>query len=68
MVFVGNSPLIVFTSVVVGVVIGSVERHNLVKIKLTESLVGNSTPYPSLTIAYDQVKTRLSESDAGAEE
>ena len=58
-----------FTSdgVVVGVVIRSVERHDLVKIKPTESEAENTdSVYDS--VAYDQVKTALSEPQTVAEE
>ena len=58
---------LVFTSdrVVVGVVLRSEERYDLVKIKPTESEHTDSA-YDS--IAYDQVKTALSESQEEAEE
>ena len=55
---------LVFTSdgVVVEVVIRSVKRYDLVKIKATGSEAENTD------FAYDQVKTALSESQAEAEE
>ena len=46
----------------VGVVIKSVERYDLVKIKPTESEAEGYSAYDS--VAYDPVKTRLSESQA----
>ena len=59
---------LVFTSdgVVVGVAIRRVERYDLVKIKPTESKQNTDSAYVS--VAYDQVKTALSESQAEAEE
>ena len=58
---------LVFTSdgVVVGVVIRRVERYDLVKIK--PSLKQN-TDCAYVSVAYDQLKTALSESQAEAEE
>jgi len=55
-----------FTSdrVVVRVIIRSVERYDLVKIKPMEQ--NTDSDYDS--VAYDLVKTRLSESEAKAEE
>ena len=53
---------LVFTSDGVGVVIRRAERYDLVKIKPTES---DST---YVSVAYNQVKTAMSESQAEAEE
>ena len=52
--------------VIVGVLIRCVERYDLVKIKPTESEAEHDSAYVS--VAYDQVKTALSESQAEAEE
>ena len=59
---------LVFTSDGLGfeVVIRSAERYDLVKIKLSESEAKYHSAYDS--VAYDPVKTALSESDAEAEE
>ena len=59
---------LVFTSdgVRVGVVIRRVGRYDLVKIKPTESEANTDSAYVS--VAYDQVKTALSESQAEEEE
>ena len=62
---------LVFTSdgVVVGVTIRSVKRYDLVKIKPTESEAEHSPPdFAYDSVAYDQEKTALSESQAEAEE
>ena len=61
---------LVFTSdgVVVGVILRSVERYNLVKIKPKKSEAEHCTDSAYDSVAYDQVKTALSESQAEAEE
>ena len=58
---------LVFTNngVVVGVVISIIEKYDLVKIKPTESEAEHSSAYDS--VAYDQVKTALSESQTEVE-
>jgi len=66
--FVNSLFRLVFTSdrVVVGVVIRNVKRYDLVKIKPTESKKNTHSAYVS--VAYDLVKTRSSESEAKTEE
>ena len=61
------SSRLVFTSdrVVIGVVIRSVERYDLVKIKPSQK---QNTDSAYNSVAYDLVKTALSESQAEAEE
>ena len=51
----------------VGVVIRSVKRYDLVKIKPTVRSRKQNTDFAYGSVAYDQVKTALSESQAEAE-
>ena len=71
-VHVNNYLRLVFTSdgVIDRVVLRSVERYDLVKIKLTESEAEyyTNSAQDSVTVAYDQVKTALSELQVEAEE
>ena len=59
-----------FTSdrVVVGVILRSVERYNLTSENQTATMSKQNTHCAYDSVAYDQVKTTLSESQAEAEE
>ena len=64
----GPALRLVFTSngVIVGVIIRRVERYDLVKINQRSRK--QNADYAIVSVAYDQVKTALSESQAEVEE